>query len=112
MNIEKKITKLPPEPHQAMIERYGREGASMPGDDDRNPWVPFGDAAAIKHFSFDVRTNTSATIRNTARRTGWRSTGTCSSDPLPDTPFSAMACLQTPRAATPRRTDRLSRGEP
>ncbi|WP_372835080.1 2,4'-dihydroxyacetophenone dioxygenase family protein [Puniceibacterium confluentis] len=62
MNTEKKITQLPPEPHQAMIERYGREGAYISGADDKNPWVPFGEFAAIKHFCFDVRTNTAANI--------------------------------------------------
>ncbi len=56
------ITKLPPEPHEAMIKRFGKEGAFIPGDDTNNPWVPFGDMAAIKHLAFDVRNNSAANI--------------------------------------------------
>jgi 2,4'-dihydroxyacetophenone dioxygenase len=56
------ITKLPPEPHEAMINRFGKEGAFIPGDDKNNPWVPFGDSAAIKHLAFDVRSNSVANI--------------------------------------------------
>ncbi|WP_186393343.1 MULTISPECIES: 2,4'-dihydroxyacetophenone dioxygenase family protein [unclassified Pannonibacter] len=56
------IVRLPEEPHHQTILKYAREGAHIPGDDARNPWVPFGDSAAIKHFCFDVRTNSVANI--------------------------------------------------
>lgn len=57
-----KITNLPKEPYQAAIDAYAKEGAFIAGDDATNPWIPFGDAAAIKHFCFDVRTNSVANI--------------------------------------------------
>ncbi len=62
MNDADKIVKLPEEPYEATIQKYAREGFHIPGDDASNPWVPFGDAAAIKHFTFDVRTNTVSNI--------------------------------------------------
>ncbi len=62
MNKQDLITKLPPEPHEAMINRFGKEGAFIPGDDENNPWVPFGDQAAIKHLAFDIRQNSAANI--------------------------------------------------
>lgn len=54
--------KLLEEDHEESIREFAREGAHIPGDDTNNPWIPFGDAAAIKHFSFDVRTNSVANI--------------------------------------------------
>jgi len=62
MDKKSQIVKLPDEPYQAMIQRYARDGAHIPGDDETSPWVPFGDSAAIKHFCFDVRTNSVANI--------------------------------------------------
>ncbi|MAS07248.1 MAG: tRNA modification GTPase [Ahrensia sp.] len=62
MNEINNITKLPEEAYEAAIRRFAKEGAHIPGDDKANPWVPFGDAAAIKHFCFDVRTNSVANI--------------------------------------------------
>ena len=50
--MTKLITKLPEEPYEEAIRKFAREGAHIPGDDNANPWVPFGDAAAIKHFCF------------------------------------------------------------
>lgn len=62
MDKKQQIVKLPDEPYQATIMRYARDGAHIPGDDASNPWVPFGETAAIKHFCFDVRTNSVANI--------------------------------------------------
>jgi 2,4'-dihydroxyacetophenone dioxygenase len=62
MDNTAKIVKLPEEPHHATLMKYARDGALIPGDDARNPWVPFGENAAIKHFCFDVRTNSVANI--------------------------------------------------
>jgi quercetin dioxygenase-like cupin family protein len=57
-----RIVKLPEEAYEAAIRGYARDGAHIPGDDATTPWVPFGDAAMIKHFCFDVRTNSVANI--------------------------------------------------
>jgi 2,4'-dihydroxyacetophenone dioxygenase len=62
MNQESHIVKLPAEPYEAAIRQYAREGAHIPGDDASNPFVPFGETAAIKHLCFDVRTNSVANI--------------------------------------------------
>src|SRR5687767_3591701 len=62
MDRQSQIVKLPDEPYQAAIRQYAREGAHIPGDDASNPFVPFGDTAAIKHLCFDVRTNSVANI--------------------------------------------------
>ena len=55
MNAQSGIVKLPEESYEAAIRRFARGGAHIAGDDKTNPWVPFGEAAAIKHFCFDVR---------------------------------------------------------
>lgn len=46
-----------------LVERTSPGGRyiDMESDDD-SPWIPFGDNAAIKHLSFDVRTNTFSNI--------------------------------------------------
>lgn len=62
MDKKSQIIKLPDEPYQAAIQKYGRDGAHIPGDDESTPWVPFGESAAIKHLCFDVRTNSVANI--------------------------------------------------
>jgi len=62
MNYPSQIVKLPEEVYEGAIKKYAREGAYIAGDDAKNPWIPFGDAAAIKHFCFDVRTNSVANI--------------------------------------------------
>ena len=62
MDLRSQIVKLPEEAYEAAIRSYAREGAHIPGDDVSAPWAPFGDAAAIKHLCFDVRTNSVANI--------------------------------------------------
>ena len=62
MNYPSQIVKLPAEAYEGAIRKYAREGAYIAGDDAKNPWIPFGEAAAIKHFCFDVRTNSVANI--------------------------------------------------
>ncbi len=53
---------LPPEPHQAIVDEFGLEGGFVgPGEQD-SPWVPFGESAAIRHLSFDVRSGAVANI--------------------------------------------------
>ena len=69
MNKPEEIMKLPEDSYEAAIRKYSKEGAHIPGDDASNPWVPFGDAAAIKQLSFDVRTN-SVDIVGEGRRQG------------------------------------------
>ena len=46
MNKVENITKLPEEAYEDTIRKFARDGAHIPGDDDANPWVPFGDAAS------------------------------------------------------------------
>jgi hypothetical protein len=57
-----KIVTLPEASYEDAIRKYAKEGAHIPGDDARNPWVPFGEGASIKHLCFDVRTNSVANI--------------------------------------------------
>ena len=46
MNYPSQIVKLPEEAYEGAIRRYSHEGAYISGDDAKNPWIPFGDAAA------------------------------------------------------------------
>ena len=62
MSNPAQIMKLPEASYEAAIRKYAKEGAHIPGDDESNPWVPFGDAARIKHLCFDVRANAVANI--------------------------------------------------
>jgi 2,4'-dihydroxyacetophenone dioxygenase len=62
MNDQSKIVKLPEETYEATIRKYSRDGGYISGDDHKSPWIPFGESAAIKHFCFDVRTNSVANI--------------------------------------------------
>lgn len=52
----------PPEPLAGVIREFGKEGAYITARDELNPWVPFGESAAIKHLAFDVRNNSAANI--------------------------------------------------
>ena len=68
MNYPSQIVKLPTEAYEGAIKKYAREGAYIAGDDAKNPWIPFGDTAAIKHFCFDVRTNSVSVPTRTSTR--------------------------------------------
>jgi hypothetical protein len=57
-----RIVELPPEPHAAIIKEFGLEGGHIGPSEVDSPWVPFGDSAAIRHLSFDVRTGAVANI--------------------------------------------------
>ena len=54
--------KLPVEPNAAAIEAYGLHGYHLGPTEADSPWVPFGDSAAIRHLSFDVRTGSVCNI--------------------------------------------------
>ncbi|MFC7049305.1 2,4'-dihydroxyacetophenone dioxygenase family protein [Emcibacter nanhaiensis] len=51
-----------PEPYAKTIERFGVEGGFISASEKDSPWVPFGDNAAIRHLTFDVRTNSYCNI--------------------------------------------------
>jgi len=44
-----------PDPQKATIQRFGLEGGYVGPSEEESPWVPYGDKAAIRHLSFDVR---------------------------------------------------------
>jgi 2,4'-dihydroxyacetophenone dioxygenase len=52
------------EPYLDLIKRKGQEGTYVGASEAESPWVPFGDNAAIRHLSFDVRQNTYCNIRH------------------------------------------------
>ena len=54
------LIQLPPEPHAAVITEFGLQGGHVGPSEVESPWVPFGDSAAIRHLSFDVRTGSVA----------------------------------------------------
>lgn len=56
------MIKLPVEPHAPMISEFGVTGGHVGPSEAESPWVPFGDSAAIRHLSFDVRSGTAANI--------------------------------------------------
>lgn len=60
--LKPSIVQLPPEPHAAIVDRYGLHGGHIGTGEDESPWVPFGDCAAIRHLSFDVRTGSVCNI--------------------------------------------------
>lgn len=57
-----RIVQLPPEPHAAIVDRYALHGGHIGVSEAESPWVPFGDSAAIRHLSFDVRTGSVCNI--------------------------------------------------
>jgi hypothetical protein len=58
----KKIVDVPFN-HRELVERISPGGRYIDMESDvDSPWVPFGPSAAIKHLSFDVRTNTYSNI--------------------------------------------------
>jgi 2,4'-dihydroxyacetophenone dioxygenase len=59
---ERAMIQLPPEPHAAIITEFGLNGDHIGPSEAESPWVPFGDSAAIRHLSFDVRTGAVANI--------------------------------------------------
>jgi len=59
---ESNIVQLPVDPNAAVIDRYRLEGGHIGIGEDESPWVPFGDSAAIRHLSFDVRTGSVCNI--------------------------------------------------
>lgn len=51
-----------PEPYQDVISRHGVLGKFVGPSEKDSPWVPFGEKAAIRHLSFDVRRNAFSNI--------------------------------------------------
>lgn len=60
--LKPSIVQLPPEPHAAIVDRFALHGGHIGIGEDESPWVPFGDCAAIRHLSFDVRTGSVCNI--------------------------------------------------
>ena len=59
---DRALIQLPPEPHAGIIIEFGLHGDHVGPSEAESPWVPFGDSAAIRHLSFDVRTGAVANI--------------------------------------------------
>ena len=56
------MIQLPPEPYAPIISEFGVNGDHVGPSETESPWVPFGDSAAIRHLSFDVRRGAVANI--------------------------------------------------
>jgi 2,4'-dihydroxyacetophenone dioxygenase len=56
------MIQLPPEPYAPTIAEFGLTGGHIGPSEAESPWVPFGDSAAIRHLSFDVRTGAVANV--------------------------------------------------
>jgi hypothetical protein len=57
-----KLIALPPEPHQPIVDEFALHGGYVGPSEQDSPWIPFGESAAIRHFSFDVRSGAVANI--------------------------------------------------
>lgn len=51
-----KITNIP-DPYAEIIRRFGVEGHCLGASEEESLWAPYGEYAAIRHMSFDVRSN-------------------------------------------------------